>query len=233
MENTAENSLYNLSIRINTDGFSLSVSEQSGQQLSSKKVSLSILSLSTSEITNTLSTETELNYQNIRIIYESDIYIFIPAPLFKPEESARFLSLQHKLQKKECIIHNTIPNWNTVNAFSIPENLQQAIEELFPGLIIEHQMSYLLSEKVKQLPANSIHIWVRTNMLDVIVVQSSKLQLLNSFPYKTPEDFTYHTLNIMEQLAFDTKSSIVYLYNTEKKPEFATLLNNYVIVDKQ
>jgi len=229
MENTVENA-YNLSIRISSDGFSLFVNDKYGLQISSKTLTVPMFSLPAEELVKLLSIETQLNYQNIRIVCESDIYLFVPEPVFKPEEASVFLNFQHNLQKSDSVIYNTIPTWNTVNVFAIPSTLHQAIAELFPKLKIEHQMSYLLTDKIKFQQENSLHVWSRPRMQDIVILKEGRLQLMNSYSYQTSEDFCYHTLNVIEQLSVDTEKCNVYLYNTEQKPELAKLLNNYVTV---
>lgn len=229
MENTTANS-YNLSIRISSDGFSLLVTDGSGLQLSTKKVTASVFSLSAEEITNIIEKETQLNFHHIRIICETDIYIFVPMPLFRTGEAVHFLNFQHKAKKNERVIYNTIPTWNTVNVFSIPGSLLQALTDLFPGQAIEHHMSSFLSDKIKPQQENSLSIWARQQMADLIIIKEGKLQLLNSFSYQTAEDFCFHALNAMEQLSLDTNKHKVFLYNATKKPELEKVLENYVTI---
>lgn len=229
MENTAGNS-YILSIRINSDGFSLLINDESGSLLSTQHVSTVLYSLSAEKIARIISVEAPNNYQKVNVICESDKYIFVPTPFFKPEEATNFLYFQHKKEKHERIMYNYIPDWNTVNVFAVPTVLEQALARLYPESIIEHQLTWLLKNKVKQQFSNSLFIWVRGKMLDVIALKDGKLQLLNSFSYQTPEDFSYHTLNIIEQLSLDIEKCQVYLYNSEKKPELARILEKYVTV---
>jgi hypothetical protein len=227
MENTNVNS-YNLSIRIHADGFSLSVMEENGSLLSGKEVKASIFSLSSNDIIKLLNSETEINYEKIRLICETDNYLFIPTSLFIANESHHYLGFQHKIHKNESILFNPIPAWDTVNTFTIPTNLKGAIDSLFPNTIIEHQMSWLLTEKVKLQQDDTITIWIRSKSIDMIVIKNGKLHLLNSFAYQTPEDMTYHTLNVIEQLSIDVDSCKVFLYNAEKNPAFGKLLSNYL-----
>jgi hypothetical protein len=229
MENTNVNS-YNLSIRINSDGFSLSVVEDSGLLLSTKEVKASIFSLSSTDIEKLLKAETEINYKEIRFICETDNYLFVPTTLFVANEKSHYIGFQHKLHKNESILFNPIPAWDTVNVFSIPSNLRNAINSLFPDTVIEHQMSWLLSKKVNISQADSINIWIRTKLIDIIVLKNGKLHLLNSFTHQTPEDMTYHVLNVIEQLSLDVENSKVFLHNTEKGSAFEKLLSNYLQV---
>jgi hypothetical protein len=229
MKKTAGNS-YKLSIRINSDGFSLLINDEFNSLLSTQHVSTALVSLSVEEIVRIISVETPYYYKSVTVICESDSYIFIPTPFFKQTEAMDYLYFQHKKEKNERVLYNYVSDWDTVNVFSIPVTLEQALSRLFPESIIEHQLSWLLKNKIKPQHANSLSIWVRSKMLDVIALKNGKLQLLNSFNYQTTEDFTYHALDIIEQLSFDIEKCDVFLYNSEKKPELGIMLGKYLTV---
>lgn len=221
---------YLLSIRISSEGFNLTVFDESSVLLSSKKVAMSILSLSADEIIKNMLPETKLNYRSVRLIYESDIYTFIPAPVFKMEEAADMLHFQFKPDKKDQIILNRIPKWQTVNVFSIPKTVNQALIHLFPNAIIEHHLSYFLNEFVKLQSEDRVYIAVRSNMMDVVVILNGKIQLINSYNFSTPEDFTYYTLNLFDKLPLDSENCNVILFNSDKRPELQKTLEKYLEV---
>lgn len=221
---------YTLSIRINSDGFFLSGRDESGRQISSKLITAPILNLPTEEIAALLKSEMPASNHKIRLIYESDIFVFVPTPLFDQQETTHYLSFQHKIPKNERVAFNAIPAWDTVNIFTIPSNLLQALMVTFPGISIEHQMSTLLSDHLKHNPNTEIHLWVRSKMMDVIVLKNGKLFLLNSFPYNTPEDFVYHCMNVADQLEINNADTQTYLYNSDSRPEIEQMLNNYLLV---
>ena len=89
-------------------------------------------------------------------------------------------------------------------------------------------MSYFLTDKIKLRSETSVQIWVRPKVMDVVVIGGGNLQLINSFTYNTPEDFTYYTLNIFEQLSLDIESCKVKLYNTDGNYELQKLVQKYV-----
>lgn len=221
---------YSLSIRINPDGFSLSVVDESNNLLSTKSVQETLTSLSAEQITQLIRKETQINYRSIHLIYESDVYQFVPIPVFRSNEAADYLNLQHKISKNDIVLYNYHPVWDTVNIFSIPKTIQAALSQLFPNTIIEQHVSYFLSAKVKTQHEEAVFIWTRNRMMDMIVFKKGKLYLLNSFPYQTSEDFTYNTLNVMEQLSIDSKDCKVRLFNAEKKPELKQTLGKYLTI---
>jgi len=221
---------YLLSIRLSADGFNLSVFDESSVLLSSKKVTRSLYSLSADEIINIMTPETLLNFRTVRLICESDIYTFIPAPIFKTDEAADLLHFQFKPVKTDQIILNRIPKWDTVNVFSIPKTVHNALTHLFPHAIIEHHLSYFLNECVKPLTKSSVYIEVRGNIMDVVVISKGTIQLINSYSFNTPEDFTYYTLNLFDKLPLDTEKCKVILFNGERTTELQKMLELYLEV---
>jgi hypothetical protein len=223
---------YSLSIRISSDGFSLSVVDGSDSLISTKIIPTILTSLSAEQITALINKETQINYRNIHLIYESDIYTFVPAPVFRSNEAAEYLNFQqNKTTKNDIVLYNYLPVWDTVNVFAIPKAIQAALSQLFPNTIIEQHVSYFLSTKVKTQHENALFIWTRPKTLDIIAFKNGKLYLLNSYLYLTAEDFTYHTLNIIDKLSIDTDKCKVGLFNAEKKPELKKTLEKYLEVD--
>jgi len=223
---------YLLSIRLSSDGFRLSVFDESSVLLTSKKTSNSLFSLSSDEIIKIITPDVQLNYRTVRLICESDRYLFIPAPIFRSEEAADMLHFQFKPVKTDQIILNRIPKWDTVNVFSIPKSVHIALTKMFPDAIIEHHLSYFLTKFIKLQNGNSVYIQVRNNIMDVVIITNGGIQLINSYSFNTPEDFTYYTLNLFDTLSLDTENCKVFLYNSDNKPELQKTLEKYLDVIK-
>jgi len=223
---------YLLSIRLSSDGFRLSVFDESSVLLTSKKTSNSLFSLSSDEIIKIITPDVQLNYRTVRLICESDRYLFIPASIFRSEEAADMLHFQFKPVKTDQIILNRIPKWDTVNVFSIPKSVHIALTKMFPDAIIEHHLSYFLTKFIKLQNGNSVYIQVRNNIMDVVIITNGGIQLINSYSFNTPEDFTYYTLNLFDTLSLDTENCKVFLYNSDNKPELQKTLEKYLDVIK-
>jgi hypothetical protein len=191
-----------------------------------------LFSLSSNEIIKLLTPETQLNYSTVSFICESDTYTFIPAPVFIKEEAADMLHFQFKPGKNDQNMLNRIPMWDTVNVFSIPKTVHSALKQMFPDAIIEHHLSYLLTECVKPQPVNCVYIEVRSTIMDVVVICRGSIQLINSYTFNTPEDFTYYVLNLFDKLPLDTDDCQVVLFNADKKPELLKTLEQYLEVIK-
>ena len=225
-----QNIQYRLSIRFSSDGFSLLVHDKTNLLISSKKVAAPLFSITKNELIEIIEKETGdlLNYSDIRIICELDNYVFVPAPLFEIGNESDFFQLEHKLDIKDCILFNEIASWETVNIFSIPKNLKDAFTHLFKNRPIEHNLSYFLTDQVKQRNDTVAQIWVRPTLMDIVLLVNGNIHLINSFTYNTPEDFTYYTLNLYEQLSLDTDTCKVKLFNVGGNNVIQKMLQKYV-----
>ena len=135
---------------------------------------------------------------------------------------------QDKLNKSDKISFNKLPNWDTVDVFTVPGVLNDAMAHLFPRLEIEHHLSWFLSGKIRSTGENSVQIWVRPKKMDVVVLNNGNIVLINSYDYSTPEDFTYFTLNIFQQLTLSKEEYPVKLYNSENCTELKQHLQKYL-----
>lgn len=224
------NNQYSLSIRFSSDGFSLLIYDELKRLLIAKKIPADLTSISYEDIIELLleDVETILNIKKIRLIYESDTYAFVPASIFTTEHATDFLFFQDKLNKSDKISFNKLPNWGTVDVFAVPGVLIDAMAHLFPRLEIEHHLSWFLSEKIKSTGESCVQIWVRPKLMDVVVLTNGNIVLINSYDYSTPEDFTYFTLSIFQQLALNKEEYPVKLYNSDTCTELKQHLQKYL-----
>ncbi len=212
---------YSLSIRFSSDGFSLYVYDISNKPVSLKKTPLSLFSAREEEIIKLLSEQPEinLNFKKIRVIFDTEKYSVVPTSIYEEKNASDFLYMEHTADNSEILLANDILPWESTIIFTIPIKLRNAIKHFYPIVEIESHMSYFLTDIVRLQNENSIQIWVRAKQMDVVVLTSCNIKLINSYSYNTSEDFTYYTLSILEQLALDPHSCRVLLFNSTKKPE--------------
>ncbi|MDD3322512.1 MAG: DUF3822 family protein [Paludibacter sp.] len=233
MENTFEfihNNQYSLSIRFYSDGFSFYAYDESAKLLSKKNILVSILSANENAIYQLVNSEIEsqLAFKNIRLICESEKYTLIPTDLFTPETASDFLHFEHESEKNEKIIFSSIEEWDNTLVSSIPLHLHNAMEKLYPGINIEHHLFNFLTQEIKTYKKDGLHVLARAKILDILLLKNGRIELLNSFIYNTPEDFTYFVLNVFEKLSLDTETLQVCVYKLAKKTEIKELLNKYI-----
>lgn len=221
---------YNLSIRFTSDGFSLYVTDERNNLLSSKETSFDVFNQSKEEIIDKLLQEhvLDINYQSVRIIVESDYYSCIPQIIFDEENIFDLFQLHHhQIKPTDCIIHNIILAWNAVLAFTIPKQLHQVISETLPEVNIEHHLYAFINDKVALDTGQNLYVWVRHQTMDIIALEKGNLILINKYNFNIKEDFIYHLLNAAKQLSFDQELSNLNIYNIDRQPELAELAAKY------
>lgn len=221
---------YELSVRFSSDGFSFVVYDENGSVLSSKTVLSSLFRLSEREVLAILlaETETKLEFKKTRIICEFDDFTVIPAVFFKPEQSDVMLAFEHDLNRTDSVLFNQLPAFDAINIFSVPEGFYRGIQQVFPSIAIEHQVSFLLTDLVKKTSDDSLQIYVRSKMMDIVAISDMKLKLVNRFQFATPEDFMYHCLHVMELLSLHPNTCHIFLFQSVPNPELKNLLSKYV-----
>jgi hypothetical protein len=222
---------YSLIILISEMCISLSIYDDASSLVSTKRMEFSSSAPDSDEIAKLLNEAAQINYSHIRLIAESDNYSFVPITIFRAEDAQSLLNFVPKPDKIEWISYNTILAWSCVNVFSLRPAVHNALKRLFPHAEIEHHLSYMLTDKVRLQTGNKLYIWIRAKALDVISLENGKLKLVNSYPYSSAEDFAYHTLNVIENLALDVDKCNVTLLNSEKREGVKEVLEKYVIVN--
>lgn len=221
---------YTLSIRVSPDGFFFSVSDSSDILLGSKDVPCHLFSLGQHEIASLLENESILfnpDYNQVHLIVETGRYVFVPAPLFMPQETDTYFNFQHRKEKDNIVIFNRIDKWNTVNVFSLPYAIHEALQSVFPDIVPLHQLSFVLNHAIRSAE-DCLHVWVRPHDIDVVVIQQKQLKLMNSFPYSAVEDAVYYILTIFEQLNLDVEQTKIKLYQRIKNDGLKSILSQYI-----
>ena len=232
MENLEINrSDHSLSIRIYSDGFSLSILDSAGVVLVKRNVSAFLFQMQKEDIVALLETKmgvTPTDYNNVQLTVESDLYVFVPAPIFEIRNVDDYFYFQHEKNKQHIVLFNRIPSWETIDIFSIPLELNDALNVVFQdSAAVHHHLSHFLSEKIKT-KEDCVSVCVRSQVLDAVVFKQGTLSLINSFNYRTAEDFTYFVLNIFDQLKLDTEKVAVKLYQRNDSPNFKEMVSMYV-----
>jgi hypothetical protein len=99
---------------------------------------------------------------------------------------------------------------------------------MYPDLVLEHHLSHFFTDKINPNNTNSIQIWVRPKMMDVVVMTDAKPVLINSFTYRSTEDFVYFTLHVLEQLSLSSEKYDVRLHGMHKLNDLQMNVQKYV-----
>ena len=155
-------------------------------------------------------------YKKINIIYSFSESVLIPHQFLNVTVNKELLEMVYGdiascTTKTDFIIKN-----NLHNVYSIPNNIINTIGELFPKA--NHCHLYSLLQNITQTDENQLYCIINSTHLIVQLVKEGKLQMVQTFEYKTPDDITYYLLNMCK--SFDVLP--------QKTP---ILLNGFITAD--
>ncbi len=153
------------------------------------------------------------NFIEVTVIYSTSIYSLIPTSLFDETKASEYLKFNSKILANDYIAHDVLDRQKIVVVYVPFMNINNYLFEKYGSFNYYHSVSILLKtilEKEKYaLPKMYLHF--QPNSFDCIVLKHGKLQLCNTYNYKTAEDFIYYTLFCMEQLNLDPETLPVML----------------------
>ena len=228
---------YRLSIRFASDGFSLLIQDQSGSAIAQMTVTEALFQRTKDEIIHLVETKTGIvpaDYGELQVVVETDAHVFVPSTIFKIQDIDDYFYFQHEKDKDQLVLFNRVENWDAVNIFSIPAQLNDALNELFPDAVVKQHLTEMLSAKVSR-QEDAVYVYIRPKMMDLIVIKSKTLLLINSFAINTPEDMAFYVLSIYDQLKLDTETIGVKIYGrinslSNYKLQIANYLKNVDLV---
>lgn len=202
--------------------------------LASRSIELRLADLSEDEIVRFLAVEPEMqtSYEHMRWVYESDNYSLVPDVVFSPHEALDLLGFHAGLAKNATVSYNPLKDWSVVLIFEWPLALKKALQR-FAVDHIEHHVAVFLSESVERSKSQEMHVAFRKERIDVFVQNRGKIEIMNTYEFRSSEDCVYHILNTFEQLNMDIENCSVHFHDAEKYQEVLTLASRFVNVHRR
>lgn len=202
-----------LSIRYNSDGFSLYACDAQNNITLRKNSKVSNFENRIESFGEFLEDALEINTntQHTEFRIQSEHYIVAPSGLFNLNELLNIIEFQHNsLPETEFTLQlNEFKEHNFALAFIIDTNIYDVICSKFDDFIIKHHLTNAIEDALTKETA--IRCIVRRNKLDLILAVKNKLLYCNSHTYTTNEDILYHLLNMLQTLNIETdnRSTVV------------------------
>ncbi len=225
------------SIRFGPDGFSVLTSDASYTPVYLKQYTLSgpvsIEELAT-ECGRILDEEGLLSFEGETVLISDSMAVtLLPKQFFNIDKNREILEKVCSLNKNERVFDRTIKNRDFHLVYAVPDKII-GLGNRFAGEVkIIHTAECLLSlsdqVKASDHQRGVLLAEVQTHTLDILVIASDRVQLLNRYSLNDPSDFIYHTLNTMKQLGLDPESIPVYLSGIiDEEHELKGLLVKYI-----
>lgn len=157
------------------------------------------------ELTDAISEEEMLQgkFENVNLIYTTLNYTLVPGTLFDEDKASEYLKFNTKILGNDYISYDEIENQNTVIVYVPFVNINNYIFEKYGTFNYYHGCTLLVKDLVnieKHSQSTKVYLHVLEDQFECIIFTNGKLQLCNSYTYKTAEDFIYYVLFCFEQL---------------------------------
>jgi len=227
-----------LAIQVSLNGLAFAVFDTLLQKpLTVKKIEMGKVSI-TSKIEDLFATafqnnpELKAGYDDIVIVHSNNLSTFVPTALFDEEYLGSYLQFNTKVFETDFFAFDELPTYEMNNVYIPYVNMNNYFIDQFGTFDYKHANTILI-QKLLEFSKNNeerkMFVHVIDTHFEIVIIQNQKLQLYNSFDYKTPEDFIYYILFTAEQLHLNPESFKLELLG--KITEGDTLYNiayNYV-----
>ena len=161
--------------------------------------------------------ELKTGYDEVVIIHSNNLSTFVPTALFDEEYLGSYLQFNTKVFETDFFAFDELGNYEMNNVYIPYVNMNNYFIDQFGTFDYKHANTILVN-KLLDLSKNKEELQMFAHIsgthFEIVVIQNQKLQLFNSFDYKTPEDFIYYILFTAEQLHLNPESFKLELLGT-------------------
>lgn len=171
-------------------------------------------------------------YKSVIITHTNNLSTLVPKSLFKEEDMPKYLAYNNKVLKHDFFAYDEIKSHDIVNVYVPYVNINNFFIDQFGGFEYKHFSTVLIENLIdiyKYSLSPQMFVNVSNNHFEIVVIFNRKLQLYNTYEYKTKEDFIYYILFAAEQLNLNPeKFELQLLGNIKKDDELYTTAYKYI-----
>ncbi len=145
-------------------------------------------------------------YQSVNISLINKLHTLVPTTIFEEKNEKNYLSFNHRIDDNIEIVSDKLKNIDAYNVYGITKAEQEIINTFFQKAHIKHFGSCLIDLMlVKENINKHVFVSIKKNLLSILLINHNKLQLFNTFEFKSTEDCFYYIMFVLEQIKFDPK----------------------------
>lgn len=173
----------------------------------------------------------DLPYSEVSLVYATNLYSLVPSVLFDETKASEYLKFNSKILANDYVTYDTVEEKGIKVVYVPFVNINNWFFEKYGSFSYYHAITVflntVLNRKTSSLP--QIYVHFNQNSFDCVVLSKGDLQLCNSYPFHTPEDFIYYLLFAMEQLKLDPETVPVYVCGAiEEGDSYYTMAYTYI-----
>lgn len=147
-----------------------------------------------------------INHEKITVVHASNLYTVVPKSLFDEGRASDYLKFNTKILTNDYVGFDTLSELEMVVVYLPFISANNYLFDTFGSFNYYHATTRLLDfllNKYKYDTKPKVHLHIQKGYFDCIITKNGKLELSNSYSYKTPEDFIYFVLFCFEQLGLN------------------------------
>jgi len=155
------------------------------------------------ELTDFLTSYPVLNnsFYEVHIAYDCPQSILHSSKEYKQEDAELLLNSMGYNNSKSKIVTEFITEWQFINNYAVPKEIQEWVNTKFPAAKLRHQYSLEIKGINSANAGGSMTVDFRKNDFTVLVAKGNKFLLAQTFDYSTPADVLYYLLKISQQFS--------------------------------
>ncbi len=149
------------------------------------------------------------SFKKVSVVYAFSTAVLVPASWMIDRGRKDMLELLFGDQTDVFIRTDFLYEQNIHNIYAVPKQIDELASYLFPSVTSTHLYSILPS--VNTVSQNNLYCIFGNNCVTAILFKEGKLQVIQTFIFKVPEDVTYYLLQICEAFEVAAQSVEIYL----------------------
>ena len=200
-----------ISIQVSLNGFSFCIHE-CPKRIVTKSYHRFPVQQTPERLLDKIKSEFETNpelqqvFEEIHVVYDHEMYTFVPSSYFSPTDLRMYLSQTVKVFDTDYISSDPLEGGEMQSIYIPFTNINNYFFDTF-GSFDYHHVSTLLVEmllhKEKYATDVKVYVYVGISFFYIIIINSGRLVLCNTFTYTTKEDFIYYLLFTTQQVSLD------------------------------
>ena len=228
---------YKLSIQVSLDGFSFSVVHLHENRLLA--AGHNPITISSEKFLGRRFTEwfhevelLQKNYSEVQLYYFSEKFTLVPSSFYEFKNQKKVIETAFGNLNNNSVRDNYLPEDEANLIFTIPDSLKETFEKAFPGYIILHPLS-ILSNKIHQDFKNEknerlLALSFQNNSFSLLLFVNKKLQIINNFYYKHPNDVVFYILSVLKSRKINpSKTTLLLSGKIYPTSEITIVLSDY------
>ncbi len=171
-------------------------------------------------------------YDDVLVLHENNLNTFVPKALFDEDYLGSYLQYNTQVFETDFFTYDDIPNYDMCNVYIPYVHINNFLIDQFGPFTYKSANSILVKRLLdlsKNVEEMQVYAHFGSERFELVVVQNQKLQLFNSFDYRTKEDFLYYLLFTSEQLGLNPENfKLQLLGRISESDEYYKMAYRYV-----